>query len=159
MMPRVASFVLAVATVAFAGPVHAQRSPPEDMAAVSALVAQYQAARTAGDARALELLFTPDADQLVSSGEWRKGREAVVKGSLASSEQTTGKRTMAVDTVRRVGADAAIADLRYDITQNDGSVRHMWAAWLLVKDGAAWKIAAIRNMLPAAPAGAAAPAK
>ena len=78
----------------------------------------------------------------------------MVKGSLASSEQTTGKRTLTVETVRKIGTDVAIADLRYDITQNDGSVRHMWASWLLVKDGAPWKIAAIRNMLPAAPAGA-----
>ena len=130
-----------------------------DDAAIRDVVKKYVDAREQRDPKAVEALFTADADQLVSSGEWRKGREAVIKGSLASSEQTTGKRTMAVDTVRRVGADAAIADLRYDITQNDGSVRHMWAAWLLVKDGTAWKIAAIRNMLPAAPAGAAAPAK
>ena len=46
----------------------------------------------------------------------------------------------------------ALVDSRYDIAQTDGTTRRMWASWLLVKDGPAWKIAAIRNMLPAAPA-------
>jgi uncharacterized protein (TIGR02246 family) len=153
MIRRIGPVVLGAALAFALGPLPAAASPQASAAAdtadVAALVGQYQAARGKGDATALARLFTPDADQLVSSGEWRKGRDAVVKGSLASSEQTTGKRTMTVETVRRVGADGAIADLRYDITQNDGSVRHMWASWLLVKDGAAWKIAAIRNMLPA----------
>jgi hypothetical protein len=46
----------------------------------------------------------------------------------------------------------AIADSRYEIAEDAGRVRRMWATWLLVKDGDSWKIAAIRNMLPAAPA-------
>jgi uncharacterized protein (TIGR02246 family) len=125
----------------------------DDAAAVRALVAAYSAARDKGDGAALTALFTADADQLVSSGEWRKGREAVVKGSLASSQQTQGRRTFTIETVRMVAANVALVDSRYDITQADGTTRRMWAAWLLVKDGAAWKIAGIRNMLPAVPAG------
>ena len=71
---------------------------------------------------------------------------------LASSQQTQGKRTFTIETVRMVAAGVALVDSRYDIAQTDGTTRRMWAAWLLVKDGAAWKIAGIRNMLPAAPA-------
>jgi hypothetical protein len=56
-----------------------------------------------------------------------------------------------------IAADVAVADSRYEIAQTDGTTRRMWASWLVVKDGTAWKIAAIRNMLPATPAGAAAP--
>jgi uncharacterized protein (TIGR02246 family) len=134
-----------------AGPAAAQ-TPVSDDAAVRALVDAYSAAREKGDAAALTALFTADADQLVSSGEWRKGREAVVKGSLASSQQTQGKRTFTIETVRMVAANVALVDSRYDIAQADGTTRRMWAAWLLVKDGAAWKIAGIRNMLPAPPA-------
>ena len=46
-----------------------------------------------GRLRGATALFTADANQLVSSGEWRRGRDAVVKGSLASSQQTQGTRT------------------------------------------------------------------
>jgi uncharacterized protein (TIGR02246 family) len=150
MLPRVLA-APALALLTLAAPVAAQ-APAADETAVRAVVDAYSAAREKGDAAALTALFTADADQLVSSGEWRKGREAVVKGSLASSQQTQGKRTFTVETVRTIAADVALVDSRYDIAQADGTTRRMWASWLLVKDGAAWKIAAIRNMLPAAPA-------
>jgi len=145
--------VAMIAALAFIAPGSAAgQAPPTDDAAVRALVEAYSAARDKGDGAALTALFTADADQLVSSGEWRRGREAVVKGSLASSQQTQGKRTFAIETVRMIAANVALVDSRYDIAQTDGTTRRMWASWLLVKDGPAWKIAAIRNMLPAAPA-------
>src|SRR4026208_2024809 len=68
------------------------RSNDED--AVREIVSKYVDARERIDPKAVEALFTSDADQLVSSGEWRRGREAVVKGSLASSQQAQGKRTV-----------------------------------------------------------------
>jgi uncharacterized protein (TIGR02246 family) len=158
-MFRPATLLVALA-LALMAPVSASaQTPVSDEAAVRAVVDAYSAARDTSDAAALTALFTADADQLVSSGEWRRGREAVVKGSLASSQQTQGKRTFTIETVRLIAANVAVADSRYDIAQTDGTTRRMWASWLLVKDGAAWKIAAIRNMLPASPAGAAAPAK
>ena len=147
--------VAMIAALAFIAPGSAAgQAPPTDDAAVRALVEAYSAARDKGDGPALSALFTADADQLVSSGEWRRGREAVVKGSLASSQQTQGKRTFTIETVRLIAANVGLVDSRYDIAQTDGTTRRMWASWLLVKDGPAWKIAAIRNMLPAAPAGA-----
>jgi uncharacterized protein (TIGR02246 family) len=150
------SIFITLLTLAALSPAAAQ-APVSDDAAVRALVDAYSAARDKGDAVALTALFTADADQLVSSGEWRRGRDAVVKGSLASSQQTQGKRTFTIDTVRMIAANVAVADSRYEIAQPDGTTRRMWASWLVVKDGPAWKIAAIRNMLPAAPAGAPAP--
>lgn len=65
-------------------------------AAVRDVVQKYMDAREQRDATALGALFTGDVDQLVSSGEWRKGREAVVKGTLGSSQSTGGKRTITV---------------------------------------------------------------
>ena len=152
--PVIAAALLALITLA-PTPAAAQ-TPVTDEAAVRAVVDAYSAARDKSDAGALTALFTADADQLVSSGEWRRGREAVVKGSLASSQQAQGKRTFTVDTVRMIAANVALADSRYEIAQTDGTTRRMWASWLLVKEAGGWKIAAIRNMLPAAPAGAAA---
>ncbi len=122
---------------------------PADNQAIRDLVQRYTDARERNDAAALAAMFTADADQLTSSGEWRKGRDAVVKGSLGSSKQNPGRRTMTVEAVRFPAPDVAVADIRYEIAQTDGTTRRMWAAWLLVRSGEGWKIAAIRNMLPA----------
>jgi uncharacterized protein (TIGR02246 family) len=126
-------------------------STASDEAAVRDVVRQYVAAREARDAKAVTALFTADADQLVSSGEWRVGRDTVVSGSLASSAQNAGKRTIDVERVRFVSSDVAIADGRYSIV-GDGNERRMWSSFVMVKSSGSWRIAAIRNMLPAAPA-------
>jgi uncharacterized protein (TIGR02246 family) len=125
----------------------------KDDRAVRAVVRQYVEAREARDPKAVAALFTADADQLVSSGEWRLGRDNVVTGSLASSAQTGGKRTIDVERVRLVSSEVAIADGRYAIV-GDGNDRRMWSTFVMVKASGSWRIAAIRNMLPAAPAAA-----
>lgn len=129
------------------------KSNSNDEAAIRAVVAKYMDARERIDPKAVEPLFTEDADQLVSSGEWRKGREAVVKGSMASSTITGGKRTITVESVRFVTSDVAIADGRYELTNAaSGASRSMWTTIILKRSGKEWRITAIRNMLPAAPA-------
>jgi uncharacterized protein (TIGR02246 family) len=119
-------------------------------AAVRGVIERYVAARDRSDADAIRALFSADADQLTSSGEWRKGREDLVRGTLASSKANPGTRTIAVETVRFPAAGVAIADGRYDIAAGDqGAARRMWTSFVMIKEGTAWKIAAIRNMLPA----------
>jgi uncharacterized protein (TIGR02246 family) len=126
-----------------------------EAAAIKDVVARYVDARDRKDAQATEALFTADADQLVSSGEWRKGREAVVKGTMASSEASGGKRTITVETIRFLTADVAIADGRYEIAGTNGAAaRRMWSTFLMTRTTQGWRISAIRNMLPAAPAAA-----
>ncbi len=121
--------------------------------AIRAVVQKYVDARERIDPKAVEQLFTADADQLVSSGEWRKGREAVVKGTMASSSSTGGKRTITVESVRFISSEVAIADGRYELTGlTGGTTRSMWTTLMLKKTGKEWRISAIRNMLPAAPA-------
>jgi uncharacterized protein (TIGR02246 family) len=122
-------------------------------AAIRAVVQKYVDARERMEAQAVEQLFTADADQLVSSGEWRKGRDAVVRGSIENSRNTGGKRTITVESVRFLSSDVAIADGRYELTGlAGGTTRMMWTTFILKKTGKEWRIAAIRNMLPAAPA-------
>ncbi len=113
-------------------------------AQVRETVRKYVDARDHPDPRVLESLFTSDADQLVSSGVWRKGREEVVRGTIASSQNETGKRTITVESVRFLSPAVALADGRYEIGD-----RKMWTSILLTRDKSAWHIAAIRNMLPA----------
>jgi uncharacterized protein (TIGR02246 family) len=126
-------------------------SPPSaDEAAIAAVIARYVAAREARDPQAIAALFTADADQLVSSGEWRRGRDALVKGTLASSAATGGTRAITVETSRRLGPDVAIVDGRYEISGlAGGATRRMWTSFVLVRQDGGWRISAIRNMLPA----------
>jgi uncharacterized protein (TIGR02246 family) len=143
--------VILLAVVALNAP-PAQTSGDE--AAVKAVIARYVDAREKRDAAAIEALFTKDVDQLVSSGEWRKGRDAVVRGTLASSESTGGRRTITVESVRFVSADVALADGRYEISgMAGGQSRRMWSTFVITRGTDGWRISAIRNMLPAPPAG------
>jgi uncharacterized protein (TIGR02246 family) len=132
--------------------VNAQTAPSADEAAVRDTVRRYVDARETRDAEAIRSLFTGDADQLVSSGEWRKGRENLVRGTLASSQRSGGTRTIAVESVRFLAPTVAIADGRYEIAGTAGGAdRKMWTTIIVVKDQEGWRISAIRNMLPAPP--------
>ena len=104
-----------------------------------------------GIPKGVAALFTADADQLVSSGEWRQGRDNVVSGTLASS-QAGGTRAIEVERVRFVAPEVAVADGRYSITGVQTGDRRMWSTFVMVKEAGGWRIAAIRNMLPAPPA-------
>jgi uncharacterized protein (TIGR02246 family) len=130
----------------------AQTNASSDEAAVRDVVQKYVNARELRDPKAVEELFTEDADQLVSDGVWRKGREAIVKGTLASSQQSGGHRTIEVESVRFLSPDVAVADGRYTLAGTNGApARLMWTSILLTRKNG-WRIAGIRNMLPAAQA-------
>ena len=125
--------------------------PAADEAAVRDVVKRYVDARERIDPKATAALFTSDADQLVSSGEWRKGLDAVVKGTTASSQNNSGKRTIAVESVRFLTKDVALVDGRYELVGGGAgdSTRKMWTSLVMTRISGGWKIAAIRNMLPA----------
>jgi|SRR5271165_1463273 len=121
--------------------------------AVREVVQKYMDARDRQDGVELEKLFTADADQLVSSGEWRRGRGEVLKGTLASSQNAGGKRTITVESVRFLAPGVALADGRYELSGlAGGTSRKMWTTLIVTRSSDGWRIAAIRNMLPAAPA-------
>src|SRR5579863_7742049 len=71
----------------------------DDENAVRAVVQKYVEAREASDPKAIEALFTDDADQLVSDGTWRKGRDALVRGMLESSKKNPARRSITVASV------------------------------------------------------------
>ena len=150
--------VLAVITLCFlaASPAAAQGPAPaaNDEAAVRAVVARYVDAREKRDPKLLEALFTEDADQLVTTGEWRKGRDHVVQGGLASSQANPGARQIVIEVVRFVAPGVAIADGRYEISEaNAAAPRRMRTTFVVVRAGGNdWRIAAIRNMAPTDPA-------
>ena len=124
-----------------------------DETAVRAVIQAFLDTREKNDAAGLAALLTADVDQRQTSGNMRSGRDAVVSGSLATQQSTGGRRTITVDSLRFVGPDVAIADGRYDsVGRADGTDQRMLTSMVLRREGGAWKIAAIRNMLPSRPA-------
>ncbi|MEM9324773.1 MAG: nuclear transport factor 2 family protein [Bacteroidota bacterium] len=116
---------------------------------IKELIAQYTQARESRDTVLLDQILVAEVDQLVSSGTWRRGKDAAKQGMMRSSSRNPGKRTITVEKVRLVADDCAIADARYEIGRADGTTRKMWSTFVVVQEGQIWKIAAIRNMLPA----------
>jgi uncharacterized protein (TIGR02246 family) len=137
--------VLPLALVLIPATCFAAKPPEEEIRDV---VKTYLEAREKRDSKLLATVFTADVDQLVSSGEWRKGHSSLVEGTLASSARETGKRTVEIETVRFLSKDIAIADGRYTISGDNTQARRMWSTFVMKREGGKWKIAAIRNMLP-----------
>ena len=142
--------LLAVLATAPAWPQGADRAADET--AIRAVIQAFLDTRDKNDAAGLAALLTLDVDQRQTSGNMRSGRDAVVSGSLATQQSTGGRRTISVDSLRFVGPDVAIADGRYDsVGRADGTDQRMLTSMVLRREAGAWKIAAIRNMLPNAP--------
>lgn len=116
---------------------------------IRTLIDQYAQARETKDTVLLKQILTSDIDQLVSSGVWRKGFSESKKGMLQSSTRNRGTRTLIVESIRFLHQTVALVDCRYTIQRPDGSTRKMWSSFTVQKEGNQWKIAAIRNMLPA----------
>jgi uncharacterized protein (TIGR02246 family) len=148
-----AATLLALVLAAAAQPAAAQSAGrAADEAAIRGVIQAFLDTREANDPAALGALLTEDVDQQQTSGNTRRGREAVVTGSLATQQSTGGKRTITVDSLRFVSADVAIADGRYDsVGRADGTDQRMLTSMVLRREAGKWKIAAIRNMLPTAP--------
>ena len=71
---------------------------------------------------------------------------------LESSRKNPAKRTIIVESVRLLAANVALADGRYtQKARPGGRDRDMWTSITLQRGGDGWRIAAIRNMLPAYP--------
>ncbi|MGE0447465.1 MAG: SgcJ/EcaC family oxidoreductase [Vicinamibacterales bacterium] len=118
-----------------------------DETAIRDVVRRYVEARTAEDPTQIEALFTADADQHTTAGEWRRGREQVVPGTLRSSANNPGTRRIVVEAIRFVTPDVAIVDGPYEIG-DPPNVRRNWTTLVMKREAGGWRIAAIRNALP-----------
>jgi hypothetical protein len=67
---------------------------------------------------------------------------------MKSSANNPGTRTLHIGKIQSVSASSAIVDCRYEIQNPDGTARKMWSTFIVIADKKAWKIRAIRNMLP-----------
>lgn len=147
---RTAALVVCLLVITSPWPAAQEAARSADESAVRALVDRYVAARELRDPAAVEALFTADADQYTTAGEWRRGQAAIVAGTARSSAQNPGVRRIRVEAVRFVTADVAVADGAYEITTAGGTApaRRMWTSIVAVRTPQGWRITAIRNMIP-----------
>ncbi|WP_020533262.1 YybH family protein [Flexithrix dorotheae] len=125
------------------------RNEEKDKEEIRELIDNYSQAREQKDANLLRQIITDEIDQLVSTGEWRVGKTAALSGMMRSSKKNPGSRTITVEKIRFIHQNCGIADTRYEIKMEDGSVRKMWSTFIVSYEENMWKITAIRNMLPA----------
>ena len=136
------------ATLTFTN-MYTQRTERQREKPLLELIDQYAQARELKDTLLLNRILTDDIDQLVSSGEWRRGFKTAKEGMLRSSSANPGGRTLTVEQVRFLNKKTAVLDARYEIGNADGTIRKMWSTFVVVTETEQWKISAIRNMLPA----------
>jgi uncharacterized protein (TIGR02246 family) len=145
-MRWITSLVLFTLTI---GSLFGAPTPSADETAIRQLIQRYVEARNHMDQAALRELFTADADQLVSTGQWRKGLDDLLQGAMASSKKENGKSSVTIEAVRMLGKDGAMVDGRYETSTGDVSAtRKMWSTFVMRRTGDGWRITAIQNMLP-----------
>ncbi|MGY6742001.1 MAG: DUF4440 domain-containing protein [Cecembia sp.] len=122
----------------------------QDQIKILTLIDEYSKARENQDTLLLKSILTTEVDQLVSSGEWRTGISEAMSGMQRSSASNPGQRQLKVEKTRLLNETCAIVDALYEIIgDNEAPTRRMWSTFLVIKEGENWKIAGIRNMLPA----------
>ena len=143
--------VLFIVVVTVPGVAQTPAASAGDEAAIRQVVQQQDDARNRGDWKVLAALFTEDAEQLTSAGQWRRGRAEIEKG-IAQTMTTTykgGKYVTKVESVRVLAASVALADGTFEIANiGSGGSRRGHSTFVLVKSGNAWRIAATRSMVP-----------
>lgn len=152
-MKIISGSVLVVALAAAARAVSGQAG---DEAAIRRVVERFDETRNTGDWKGFAALFAKEADQLISSGTWRKGPEDIAKGmqEIASTAYKGATHKTTSDRVRMLAPGVAISDGTFTITNiAGGGGRKGLVTMVLVKDGGEWRIAAARSMVPT-PAGA-----
>src|ERR1700676_1827735 len=102
-------WITALALIVFAtGSFFGAPTLTADENAIRQLIQRYVDARNQMDQAALRELFTADADQLVSTGQWRRGLDNLLQGPLASSKKENGKSSVTIESVRMLGKEGAI---------------------------------------------------
>ena len=136
--------MLVTASVAAEAQDTADRSADES--AIRQVTQDYIARRDEGDEAGLRALLTEKVDQRLTSGRMRLGRDAVVSGSLGSTQNSGGKRVITLNDIRFLGADVAIANGNYDsLGRADGTDLYMRTTIVFWRVDGKWRIDAIRN--------------
>jgi uncharacterized protein (TIGR02246 family) len=138
--------------VAFATLANAQEKSEEQ--AVRKAVADFAEAINRGDAKAFAALFTDDADFVVITGEYLKGRNEIVtyhSRLFAGGFQGSHLDVTSV-AIRFLRPDVAVAQVATKRTENGGKeMRTSFPMFVLTKQSQSWLIAAAQNTLTGGP--------
>jgi uncharacterized protein (TIGR02246 family) len=122
-----------------------------DKAAVQQISEAFTGALNKGDGKAAAALFATDGDYVSSTGRMAQGPaeiEKLVLDQAAGAFKGTTFKTETVS-VRSIHADVAIGNGTFEAT--GATTRKGMTTIVLVRQGGAWKIAALRAMAPVAP--------
>ena len=141
-----------VALLAFTSSINAEDKSQEQ--AVRKVLADFAEALNRGDAKAFAVLFTEDADFVVITGKYLKGRNEIVTyhESLFSGDFQGSHLDVTSVAVRFLRPDVAIARISTKRTENGGKeMRTSFPMFVLTKQGESWLIAAVQNTLTSGP--------
>jgi uncharacterized protein (TIGR02246 family) len=140
------------ALLAFAAFMNAQEKSEE--AAARRVIAGFAEAINRGDAKAFGALFTEDADFVVITGKYLKGRNEIVTyhaGLFTGAFQGSHLDVTSV-AIRFLRPDVAVARVATKRTENGGKeMRTSFPMLVLTKHGEAWLITAVQNTLTSGP--------
>jgi uncharacterized protein (TIGR02246 family) len=138
------------------GPAAWAQSATDD-GAIRNIVADFAKSWNTPGMPGFEKLFAPNADFVVISGHWHKGRDDIVtyhRGMLGRGYKGSHLTAEKID-VRFVRPDVAVAHVAWhaDYTSREGSpaVRTALMTIIVTKDEGRWEIAAAHNTLTGGP--------
>jgi uncharacterized protein (TIGR02246 family) len=152
---KMKSVLLAVAFVAlfaFAPFTNAQAKSEEQ--AVRKVVADFAEAINRGDAKSFAALFAEDADFVVITGKYLKGRNEIVTyhAELFTNGFQGSRLEVTSVAIRFLRPDVAVARVATKRTENGGKeMRTSFPMFVLTKQGESWLIAAVQNTLTSGP--------
>lgn len=141
-----------IALLAFTTLTTAQAQSGEQ--AVRRVVADFAEAINRGDAKAFAALFAEDADFVVITGKYLKGRNEIVTyhARLFTDDFQGSHLDVTSVAVRFLRTDVAVARVGTKRTENGGKeMRTSFPMFVLTKEGESWLIAAVQNTLTSGP--------
>jgi uncharacterized protein (TIGR02246 family) len=148
---RTAAVMVFWLAIAVPGIAQTSRVNAANEATVRRVVQQHEDARNRADWKAMADLFTEDAEQLTSAGEWRHGRAQIEKGVAESfaANYNGGTYTGRVDTVRLLDDNVAVVNGTFEIANIGGrGSRQGYTTFVVVRANNRWLIAVARWMVP-----------
>jgi len=144
--------LVAVALLALTSPANGQAATEEQ--AIRKVITDFVEAINRSDIKAFEALFTDDADFVVITGRYLKGRSEIVTyhAQLFTSSFKGSHLDITSTDVRFLRPDVAIARVGTKRTENEGKeMRTSFPIFVLTRRADKWLITAVQNTLTSGP--------
>jgi len=148
-LPRV---LAVVALLVLTSPANGQGNTEEQ--AIRNVIAEFVQAINRGDIKAFGALFTEDADFVVITGKYLKGRDEIVRyhAELFAGSFKGSHLDVTSVAIRFVRPDVAVARVATKRTENEGKqMRASFPIFVLTKQAQKWLITAVQNTLTSGP--------